>query len=346
MTQDPQIIAALEQSFAPALRQYFSKDGAVADLRAMEDGHAGLTFGFSLTDGADTTREFILKKAPEGVIRSGSTDIFRQARLLRALSRAGFPAPDAPWAEDGDAVLGAPFIVMERLKGRSVIVWDPSPEVMAQFHHPAAMWTETARLMGRLHAFDWRRELCDWEAPTNLDRELERWTKLLRHMEDLESANEAHRLSTALVATLPHHPRIGLVHGDLQPGNVLFERGAAQGLIDWDLAAIGPIGMDVGWLLMVADPTGWADAWRPVGAPGRDDILGAYHSAGGVTPAEVDWFQAFSHLRMAAITGLNLKLHRNGKRPDRIWERFALSVPSMLARGLALAQNSKEGALS
>lgn len=336
--------APTHTDLADALGRYLAADGAVSNFRVMEDGHAGLTFGFTLTGAQSSPRDFILKKAPDGVVRSGSTDIFRQARLLRALNAAGFPAPDAPWAEDGEAILGAPFIVMERLGGRSVIVWDPAPDVLAQFEDAARMWTETARLMGLLHSFAWRRDLAGWEAPTTLPAELERWTRLLRHMEDDVAARRAHRLAVALRECAPSNPIAGLVHGDLQPGNVLFEHGVASGLIDWDLAAIGPIGMDVGWLLMVADRAGWVDAWRPVGAPCRADILAAYHAAGGDAPVEIDWYQAFSHLRMAAITGLNLKLHRNGKRHDPIWERFALSVPTMLARGLALAQTAKERA--
>jgi aminoglycoside phosphotransferase (APT) family kinase protein len=145
-----------------------------------------------------------------------------------------------------------------------------------------------------------------------------------------------------LSETAPTNATIGLVHGDLQPGNVLYENGKAQGLIDWDLASIGPIGMDVGWLLSVADGESWARDWRPFGAPGREALLQAYRDAGGVVPADINWFQAFSHFRMAAITGLNLKLHLDGRRHDPIWERFATSVPPMLARGLALLQRKDD----
>lgn len=337
---DPRI----DTKFVTALQRFLLAYGVVKNLRVMEDGHAGLTFGFELASENGSSRGYILKKAPEGVPRSGSTDIFRQVALLRVLHRSDFPAPDVPWADKGEEHLGTPFIIMERLPGRSVMVLDPLPSVVAQFRDLATMWTETARFMGKLHVFDWQHDLAHWQQHTDLGVELERWTRLLRHMQDQEIAELAQRLARLLAHYIPTESVIGLVHGDLQPGNVLFEDGAAQGLIDWDLAAIGPIGMDVGWLLMFADTEGWAEDWKAHGAPSRAILLEAYCKAGGEPPAEIDWFQAFSHFRMAAITGLNLKLHRDGRRHDPLWERFASSVPLMLNRGFALLQHAKENA--
>lgn len=336
----PETTDIVQGRLVAALQAFLRGQGAVQDLRVMADGHAGLTFGFSLRPSRGAAREYILKKAPEGVPRSGSTDVYRQVGLLRALSRSGFPAPDVPWASDSDDVLGAPFIIMERLPGRSVIVWAPEPASTAQFADPTDMWTEAARLMGALHAFDWRAALCDWQAPTNLSSELERWTKLLRHTEDEVLRRTAKDLSTALRASMPAEPAIALLHGDLQPGNVLCENGRAQGLIDWDLASIGPVGMDVGWLLMIADAEGWAPDWRPYAAPSRVALLDAYRAAGGAPPAEIDWHQAFAFFRMAAITGLNLKLHRDGRRRDPIWEHFATAAPYMLRRAHYLLQHN------
>jgi len=335
MALDPDVEARL----APALQRFLGAGVAVQNLQAMADGHAGLTFGFDAV--ADAQRkQYILKKSPEGVPRRGSTDVYRQAALLRALHEAGYPAPGVPWACESEDVLGAPFIVMERLRGRTFIPWDPAPAFLARadLH---SLWTETARLMGALHRFDWRRALPHWEAPTDIAVEHTRWSKLLRHMEDQQQASLAQALAAQLAKTQPADVAIGLTHGDLQPGNVLFEGSAARGLIDWDLAAIAPLGLDVGWLLMIADAESWPDAWRPVHPAPRAALLGAYAQAGGADIPDLAWFQAFSHFRMAAITGLNLKLHRDGRRPDTIWENFNVAVPLLLTRGLALLAAGK-----
>ena len=39
---------------------------------------------------------------------------------------------------------------------------------------------------------------------------------------------------------------------------------------------------------------------------------------------------------MTAITGLNVKLHRDGRRHDPIWEKFAMAAPYMVRRAFSL----------
>ena len=98
----------------------------VINFGVMEDGHAGLTFGFELVDpGGAALGSYVLKTAPVGVTRRGNTDVFRQAPLMRALKQAGLPVPEVPWASPDEDLLGTPFLVMERMPGRVFLVWEP-----------------------------------------------------------------------------------------------------------------------------------------------------------------------------------------------------------------------------
>ena len=120
--RDDSLLARL-QKFIESERGTGSR---VTNLAAMEDGHAGLTFGFDLIDAADQPLgSYVLKLAPAGVTRRGNTDVYRQAPLLRALNAAGMPVPAVPWASPVDGALGTPFIVMDRLPGRVFLVWEP-----------------------------------------------------------------------------------------------------------------------------------------------------------------------------------------------------------------------------
>src|SRR5208337_4554557 len=71
------------------------------------------------------------------------------------------------------------------------------------------------------------------------------------------------RLAERLGERLPASTPIGLVHGDYQPGNLLFDEGVFTGVIDWDLAGIGAQGLDLGWLLMMGDLACWHADWQP-----------------------------------------------------------------------------------
>jgi hypothetical protein len=53
----------------------------------------------------------------------------------------------------------------------------------------------------------------------------------------------------------------------------------------------------------------------------------------------VAWYQALAGYRLGAISCLNVRLHRTGRRPDAMWEKFALAVPSMFGRAEELLQS-------
>jgi aminoglycoside phosphotransferase (APT) family kinase protein len=260
----------------------------VANFGAMEDGHAGLTFGFDVFGAAgQPLGSYVLKLAPIGVTRRGNTDVYRQAPLLRGLKAAGMPVPAVPWASPDDDVLGTPFIVMERLPGRVFLVWEPHCSFPRDPPQQREVWLQAARMLARLHTIDWQSALPDWEKPRQVKEELDFWTPLLRHAPD------------------------------------------SQWL--------------VGWLLMMSDAQAWDPRWRPVAPVSRDDLVGAYRQEGGPAWSNLDWYQALAHFRLGAIACLNVKLHRTGKRTDSLWERFASSIPILLARGIALARRAASG---
>jgi aminoglycoside phosphotransferase (APT) family kinase protein len=313
-------------------------DVRVIDFAVMEDGHAGLTFGFDVIDaGGAPLGSYVLKMAPAGVVRRGNTDVFRQAPLLRALRTCGLPVPEIPWASPEEDLLGTPFLVMERMPGRVFLVWEPHASFPREPARLREIWLQAARLLARVHRVDWQTALPDWEKPLPLPEEIGRWSKILRHAEDPDWLAAGTELGTLLASRMPDEAPVGLVHGDFQPGNILYQDGRAGGLIDWELAAIGAQGLDLGWMLMMSDKEAWHSGWQPVAPISAEDLIGGYREAGGPALHNIDWYQALAHYRLGSIACLNVKLHRTGKRPDALWERFAPSIPFLFARGIALA---------
>jgi aminoglycoside phosphotransferase (APT) family kinase protein len=251
--------------------------------------------------------------------------------------------PAVPWASPDEAVLGTPFIVMERLPGRVFLVWEPHSSFPPDPAQLREVWLQAARMLARLHMVDWQSTLPDWEKPRRLREELDFWTPLLRHAPDPKWLTAGTELNGLLAASIPDAQPIGVVHGDFQPGNILYVDGRAETLIDWELASIGSQGLDVGWLLMMSDGEAWDPGWRPVAPVSREDLIGAYRRTDGPALSNLDWYQALAHYRGGAIACLNVKLHRSGKRKDDLWERFATSVPSLFARGVALARRAANG---
>jgi aminoglycoside phosphotransferase (APT) family kinase protein len=333
--RDDSLLARL-QKFIDSERGTGSR---VTNLAAMEDGHAGLTFGFDLIDAAgQPLGSYVLKLAPAGVTRRGNTDVYRQAPLLRALNAAGMPVPAVPWASPADAVLGTPFIIMDRLPGRVFLVWEPHGSFPRDPIPLRGVWLQAAQMQARLHRVDWQRWLPEWEKPRPLSEELGYWTPLLRHAQEPDWLAAGTELGALLSAHLPDSGSVGVVHGDFQPGNILYVDGRAGGLIDWELASIGSQGLDVGWLLLTSDSEAWHPGWQPVAPVSGEELIEAYRAAGGPALSHLHWYQALASYRLGAIACLNVKLHRTGKRTDTLWERFAPSISTLFARGIELAR--------
>jgi aminoglycoside phosphotransferase (APT) family kinase protein len=199
-----------------------------------------------------------------------------------------------------------------------------------------ALWLQAAGLLARLHQVEWSPLLAGWERPRALRDELDSWMPLLRHAEAPAVANTGVELHRLLAAQLPDERPIGVVHGDFQPGNILYVDGRATAVIDWELASIGSQGLDVGWLMMLADGAAWPATCRPVAPLSGAELLDAYRRAGGPALCNGAWYQALAQFRLGAIACLNVKLHRSGKRPDRFWESMAPAISVLFAHGIAV----------
>ena len=333
-------VAAHLDRFVPA---HYGASAAVAGLQVMEAGHAGLTFGFRVVERGDAARvqaKLVLKLSPPGVRRAGNTDVFRQAPLLRALHAAGLPVPDVPWAGADEAWFGTPFVMMAFLPGVPFFVWQPDARFDRSPQAVAPLWEQCIDVLVRLHRFDWQRDLAAWERPTAPHDEVTRWDRIAAKAPEPAWLDAAQRVREALLDRLPPSPAPALVHGDYQPGNALYDGGRLVGIIDWELASIGSPLLDVGWMMMLADRLSWRPDWRPLCPLTPRAIALRY----GVEPAAMAWWQALAGYRLGAISCLNVHLHRSGRRPDAVWERFALAIPTLFGRAAALLRDA--GALN
>jgi aminoglycoside phosphotransferase (APT) family kinase protein len=338
-TRVPLEVAEVSRNLARFMTATCGPGCSVEDVRVMEAGHAGLTFGFDLVGPTPQRRRgLVLKLAPPGVRRSGNTDVYKQAPLLRALAAAGLPAPDVPFADAGEEWFGTPFVIMERLRGLPFFVWTPDRAFDRSPAAVAPLYEQVIDAMAAVHRFDWRRHLADWEAPRALADEVLRWDPILAKSPRDDWIESGRVLRDLLLATRPDGAPIGLVHGDCQPGNALFDGGRLTGLIDWELASIGSCRIDAGWMMMLADRASWPDAWRPCCPLAPAQVAARYEQAIGERCTGLAWYQAYAGYRLGAIACLNVHLHRSGRRRDAVWENLALAIAPMFGRATAIAE--------
>ncbi len=336
-------LAVLQAQLERWAGAHYHEGAVVRELRAMP-GHAGLSFGFSVADPTGELDRLVVRMPPKGVRRAGNTDVLRQVPLLRGLAAAGVPVAPLVWWDADERWFDVPYFMTRFLPGHTYDVRSPAPEVADLAC--ADVLRAAVEALAQVHAVDHEVALAGWEAPRELAAEIEFWVPLLAKAAEPGWAELGRRTHDLLVRNVPADPRVGVFHGDFQTNNVLFRAGGPSAapvevvaVLDWEISGIGAQLLDLGWLLFMLDAGSWAEGHGALAhVPPFEQLVGWYAAASG-RPVELDdvaFYRALSGYRFGVISGLNVMLHRTGKRPDPEWERIALSVPSMFTRACEL----------
>jgi len=210
-------------------------------------GFDTLTYSLALLGATEElSRPLILRvfraDHPSTALIGGERACFESA-VQNTIAEFGFPAPRALHTCTDTEVIGAPFLIMERLRGRIMLdvffrpsrVWLRLPDLLAEAH--VRLHSLDAALLERAveasglppHALrsDDRRELASRIVGAGLEELLPGMQWLL----DNEPAE----------ATPP-----AICHGDFHPLNVLMDKNRVSGVIDWTYTRIGDPAYDVG----------------------------------------------------------------------------------------------------
>jgi aminoglycoside phosphotransferase (APT) family kinase protein len=329
---DRQVLQAQLEQWAAA---HYHEGVMVRDLRPMP-GHAGLSFGFDVSDSSGTLDRLVVRMPPKGVRRSGNTDVLRQVPLLRALAAQGVPVAPVVWFDDDERWFEVPYFMARFLRGETYVVRDPAPvfdDVAC-----ADMIRAAVEALALVHRVDHERVLPTWEEPKDLRTEIDFWVPILQKAAEPAWTGMGERTRELLLERLPVSPAVGIFHGDFQTGNVLYDGTQVVAVLDWEISGIGAQLLDLGWLLFMNDTESWADPDGLERVPPFDEIVAWYAAAVGRAASldDIAFYRALAAYRFGAISGLNVMLHRTGRRVDDEWERIARSVPTMFGRAIEL----------
>ena len=269
-------------------------------------------------------------------------DLGPQAIVQNVVAAAGVPAPAPALVVTDPGWVGSPFLVMPRVRGD---IPGPAP-VFDPYVTDAAPGVQRRLCEGlfdtlaAVHAVPWAAEGLDATLPgPGLRGALDRWTSYVDWSSDGDPL-------PALVAALewcegslpPERPAV-LLWGDVRLGNLVFDPAhRVTAVLDWDLASLGPPGMDLGWHFglefMMASLFG---RWVP-GFPGRAESLARYQRAGGhaVADDEMDWHEVFALVRALAINDRHQRITGDPRRTDN-------PMGGVLLERLAAAEVGRRG---
>lgn len=300
------------------------RDVRVAEFAPVAHGHSGFTFALRLRSGP-AEEDLVLRVAPPGTRPHGPADLERQARIMRALHRAGLPVPAVRWSTPGLEPDGSrPAVLTERIIADRI-------ETVLGTTDAAEIASGAIDAAAAIHAIPvGDTGIADEVAVSQLD-EIERWRRLMERAV-AELTVDAPRLERALRSQPPAPREPTLVHGDFHYGNLLFDGGRVRAILDWEIAQIGQPLLDVAGLAVMSQGVIFGAGPNPGGTV---DISAAELARlYGCPEDELAWYLALSAYKYAAILGYNLMLHRNGRRPDDLYPSLARPIERLVAYGL------------
>ncbi|MGC5364980.1 phosphotransferase family protein [Streptomyces sp. DT24] len=308
------------------------------EARIIEGGRSNLTY--LVTDGA---RRWVMRRPPLGHVLATAHDMRREHRVISALRPTAVPVPGTVLLCEDEAVLGAPFYVMEYVAG--------TPYRTAAELAPLGAERTRAVVLGlvdtlvELHAVDPEAVgLGDFGRPDGfLVRQLRRWEKQLEasRSRELPGVDE---LRAALGRDLPHSPAPTVVHGDYRLDNVLIgPDDSIRAVLDWEMSTLGDPLTDLGLLVMYSSGAVLPRSPVPTtsGAPGHPapaELIERYAAGCGRDTSAIAWYTAFAWFKLAVILeGIHYR-HTLGRTVGAGFDRIGELVPVFVEHGLTTLQ--------
>lgn len=289
-----------------------------------------------IDSGEHLSQGFCLRRDPGNALLRHLSDLGDQFQVLKGLEATPLPTPRAFWYEPTPDVLGAPFIVMEKVQGSCPSPWGREGR---RFYQEAAArgrlsasFTET---LATLHTLDWRAAGLDFLGVPELGtefalREVAKWRGLIE-----ASEHEPEPIMTDLIcwleANAPSTDRLALVHGAYRTGNLLIHDDHISAVLDWELQTIGDPMYDVAYVLSDLNREGSELLSNLVE---RQDFYRRYEAATGLAIDEdaCRYYQILYAMRSAAFWMSASGLYAAGQSDDVRLARTAWSVSVVLER--------------
>jgi aminoglycoside phosphotransferase (APT) family kinase protein len=289
-------------------------------------GFSNLTY--LIRAGAD---EFVLRRPPAGAQVKSGHDMAREFRVLSNLRKVYEKVPRALVYCDDEAVIGAPFYLMERVNG--VIIRSRLPNGLVLDADSVSRLTEAfVSNLSDIHAVDCRAcGLGELGQPDGyVQRQVEGWTKRYTAARTDDVPN-MERAAVWLADNQPGESGAALIHNDYKFDNVVLDPEDLSRIIavlDWEMATLGDPLMDfgtaLGYWMDADDPDEWQNAsmglTRLPGQVSRNEMAQLYAQASGRDLSGLVFYYAFALFKTGVIVQQIYKRYRLGFTQD---ERFA-----------------------
>jgi aminoglycoside phosphotransferase (APT) family kinase protein len=273
-------------------------------------------------DGNESVSEdLIVRVEPDRGVHQ-SYDIGRECETVKKMLACGVPVPRIYCLEKDSAVLGHPFVVMEKIEGERLIdAWIRQPELRPQ------LMEDLVSVLATIHDVDWRaNDLSFLGEPQHdlgyAEDEIGKWERVLE-----ETQYHAYPVMAELIAWLrrnvPVSQRTTMCHGDYSILNAHVNKGRIAAILDWEMVSLGDPVSDIVWLCNMAAGMRLPD-WD------EDRFIKGYEEVTGtrVSEASLTFWRKFAFLKTMGIMVSGTRAFIESKDPsmNAMFNFYMLSV--------------------
>lgn len=277
------------------------------DIALIAGGHSNLTFSVSDQGG----HHWVLRRPPLGHVLATAHDMGREFRIVSALAPTSVPVAPVVGFCDDEAVIGAPFYVMDFVDG--TVVRDESAAAGLDPGQRTTASESLVDVLAKIHSIDVDAVGLDdlGRRDGYIERQLRRWygqyqgSKEMTDAVDFRAVDDVHDV---LSSKIPAQQSSTIVHGDYRLDNcMLGADGSVVAVLDWEICTLGDPLADLGLLwvywtdpgtvpvLPQASPTSLDGFYR------RDEVLARYETESGRDVSGIDFYVAFGYWKLTCI---------------------------------------------
>jgi aminoglycoside phosphotransferase (APT) family kinase protein len=266
-------------------------------------------------DGAARELPLVIRRQNQGSDIFLDSDLSLPTRVMAAVGThpdgAGIPVPRVVGLESDGSLIGAPFMVMEQLPGR---ILPQSPNYnkegwLADLPAPnqAKVWRDCLEMMARIHRLSVSGHFDFLDQPKRGRTPFDQYLNWIEEWYLWARAGRPHRVTDVAIeylkANRPRDAQVSLLWGDPQPTNLLFlADGSVSGVIDWEMAVLGPPEADLAWWLFFDDLfSRGMGVPRLAGLPDRAACIRWYEATLGRPVENLAYYDVLAAFRMAIV---------------------------------------------
>lgn len=271
------------------LKSYYSHRNSlhISDFKDITSGWETEIFSFDLewiSDKGKENEKLIVRVYAPGTGEKAE----RESMVMKKLSEVGYPVPSIHLTEIDDSMLGHPFMIMERINGKTL------EDIISMPGVDRSNWINLfSRLFVDLHNLDWTHFIFDSQIIPKDDPYFIINTTLayFKDVIDRYGKSELDPILDWLKARVDRVPckKPSITHGDFHPMNILIDGSGNPFVIDWGASKVRDFRSDLAWTLVLTRAYSTRE--------NRDVILNGYQRAVEHPIDEIEYFEVIAILR-------------------------------------------------